>query len=270
MRIDGKTFVVTGGGNGIGRQLVLILLSSGARVAAVDLSETGLAETKGLSGEASDRLSLHVADITDRARVAALPGEVAGAHPSVDGLVNCAGIIQPFRKTRDISEDAARKIMEINFFAPLSLIRAFEPLLLRRKEACVVNVSSMGGLLPFLGQALYGASKAAIKLLTENLHYEYAGTGIRVCIVFPGGVGTDIMGNSGVGMNPTVKKLQRNLTLTTPNQAARKIANAIKRNRYRVFIGPDVKLLYSLYKLSPRIVPGILYAVLKRVFPEWK
>ena len=103
MQITDKVFVVTGGGNGIGREVVLALLARGGRVAAVDLSRDGLDETAELATTAStDRLSTHVVDLTDRAAVEALPDAVREAHGRIDGLVNVAGIIQPFVKFADL------------------------------------------------------------------------------------------------------------------------------------------------------------------------
>lgn len=75
MEVTGSVFVVTGGGNGIGREVVLGLLARGAKVAAVDLSAEGLAETTSLAG-VGDRLSAHTVDITDREAVDALPAAV--------------------------------------------------------------------------------------------------------------------------------------------------------------------------------------------------
>ena len=69
-----------------------------------------------------------------------------------------------------------------------------------RPEAALVTVSSMGALAPVPGQTVYGASKSAVKLLTEGLYAEAMGTNLAVTIVFPGGVSTDITGNSGVEM----------------------------------------------------------------------
>ena len=94
--VAGKVFVVTGGGNGIGRAVVLNLLRRGARVAAVDLSPERLAETAALAGGDADRLSTHVANVTDADAVGRLPQEVLDAHGAIDGLLNVAGIIQRF------------------------------------------------------------------------------------------------------------------------------------------------------------------------------
>ena len=95
MKLDDKVIVVTGAGSGMGRELALALLGRGARVAAVDLRAESLEQTAALAA-AGQRLSVHVLDVTDRAAVEALPDQVIAAHGTVDGVINNAGIIQPF------------------------------------------------------------------------------------------------------------------------------------------------------------------------------
>ncbi len=99
MLVNNKVIVVTGGGNGVGRELVLSLLNKGAKVAAVDLNEKGLQETFSLSGK-NKRLSLHTLNISDQEAVNALVESVLAYHGQVDGLINNAGIIQPFYQCR--------------------------------------------------------------------------------------------------------------------------------------------------------------------------
>lgn len=96
MKVQNKVFVVTGGGNGIGRELVLNLLSRGASVSAVDINEAALQETAELAVTKKDGLSTHVVDITDKEAVTSLPQQVISRHGAVDGIINNAGIIQPF------------------------------------------------------------------------------------------------------------------------------------------------------------------------------
>ena len=90
----------------------------------------------------------------------------------VDALINNAGIIQPFVKVNELTMEQAKKVMDVNFYGPLALVKAFLPGLLKRPEAHILNVSSMCAYAPVPGQSVYGASKAAIKLLTEGLHSE--------------------------------------------------------------------------------------------------
>ena len=166
MKTQNKIIVVTGGGNGIGRELVLHLLNKGARVAALDISEAGLKETAELAGDKKDKLSLHVVNITDRAAVEALPEQVIAKHGAVDGVINVAGIIQPFVRINDLDYSAIERVMNVNFYGTLYMIKTFLPHLLKRPEAHIANISSMGGFLPVPGQGICGASKAAVKLMT--------------------------------------------------------------------------------------------------------
>lgn len=254
MEVSGKVFVVTGGGNGIGREVVLGLLRRGARVAAVDLSADGLAGTAQLA-RAGKRLTTHASDITDRERMVALAGEVVAAHGAVDGLVNVAGIIQPFVRVADLSFEAIERVMNVNFWGTVNTTKAFLPLLLERPAAALVNVSSMGALAPVPGQAAYGASKAAVKLLTEALWAELRDTPVSVTVVFPGGVATNITGNSGVevpGGQQAAGKGGRTPKTTAPADAGEQIIAGIEKGSYRVVIGSDARMLDRLSRLVPR------------------
>ncbi len=254
MQITNSVFVVTGGGNGMGREVVLDLLARGARVAAVDLNDDGLAETARLAGAVDDRLSLHMVNVADRTAVLALPDAVIAAHGKVDGLLNVAGIIQPFVKIQDLDFDVMERVMNVNFWGVVNMTKAFLPLLLARPHAAVLNVSSMGGFLPVPGQAVYGASKAAVKLFTEALFAELQETNVAVTVVFPGGVATNITANSGVDTSKMEaamagKKMPKT---TTVAEAGREIIDALEKGSYRLRIGGDARLMDRLSRLAPR------------------
>ena len=251
MRIADKVFVVTGGGNGIGRAVVLGLLTRGASAAAIDLSDAALAETARLAAIGEFRLTSHVVNITDRSAVERLPGEVAAAHGQVDGVINVAGIVHRFARVHELTFDEIERVMDVNFWGVVNMTKAFLPVLLERPEASLVNVSSMGGLAPVPGQSAYGASKAAVKLLTEGLYAELRDTSVAVTVVFPGGVGTDILANSGVSMGGRSAE-SSGAKLTTPTDAARQILEAIEKGSYRVRIGSDARMLDRLSRLMPQ------------------
>lgn len=198
MELSGRVFVVTGGGDGIGREVVRGLLARGARVAAVDLRQEGLDATSAMVSASAIRLTTHAADVTDRDRISALPGEVIAAHGQVDGLINVAGIIQQFIPVVELDFPEIERVMDVNFWGVVNTVKAFLPHLLERPAAAIVNVSSMGALAPVPGQSVYGASKAAVKLLTEGLYAETVDTPVNVTVVFPGAISTNISGNSGV------------------------------------------------------------------------
>jgi NAD(P)-dependent dehydrogenase (short-subunit alcohol dehydrogenase family) len=252
VQIADKVFVVTGGGNGMGREVALQLIARGASVAAVDLNEAGLAETAKLAA-AGKRLTTHAVNVSDRKAVLALPAAVIKAHGQVDGVFNVAGIIQPFVKIQDLDFEIIERVMNVNFWGVLNVSKAFLPELLKRPEAGLLNVSSMGGFLPVPGQAAYGASKAAVKLLTEALFAELQGTNITVTVVFPGGVGTNITQNSGVEI-PNLEELTKGKTpkTTTPADAGRQIIEGMEKGRFRVLIGGDAKFMDRFSRLNPK------------------
>lgn len=256
MQVSGKVFVVTGGGNGIGREVVLTLLDRGGRVAAVDLRADGLERTRALAGAGAERLTTHATDVTDPAAVAALPAAVLAAHDHVDGLLNVAGVIQPFVPFADLDRADAVRVMAVNYWGVADTVSAFLPHLRTRPEACVVNVSSMGALAPVPGQTVYGASKAAVLLLTEGLYAELRDTTVAVSVVLPGGVSTHITENSGVSL-PAAGSGDAadagNMAPTTPVDAARQIVTeGVEQGRFRVVVGKDARMLDRLARLSPK------------------
>jgi short-subunit dehydrogenase len=257
MKVLDKVFVVTGGGSGLGREMVLELLRRGANVAAVDINEITLNETKELSSEFEGKLSTHKVDITNKDMVANLPEKILSIHGSIDGLINNAGIIQPFIPVNEMDFETINKVMQVNFFGALYMVKAFLPVLLKRPEAHLVNVSSMGGFFPFPGQTLYGASKAALKLLTEGLYTELLNTNVNVTLVLPGSMGTNIMKNSGVKMNSGMEKMQNKVKVLSADKAAQIIIDGIEKNKVRILVGTDAKFMDILYRLFPKTAPRI-------------
>jgi short-subunit dehydrogenase len=252
MKPGNKVIVVTGAGSGMGREVALELVRRGARVAAVDLNEMGLAETSRLAA-APDSLSTHVVNVTDRNAVEALPHAVTARFGVVDGFIHCAGIIEPFKRLADLDYATIDRVFSVNWLGTLHMTKTFLPLLLARPEAHIVNISSMGGFLPVPGQTIYGASKAAVKLLTEGLHSELTGTSVRVTVVFPGAVATNITQNSGVEMPKMDAGMQKQAGHTYPaSAAARDILDGMEKNRFRVLVGRDSQFVDKLYRLAPR------------------
>ncbi|WP_353816508.1 SDR family NAD(P)-dependent oxidoreductase [Agromyces sp. SYSU T00266] len=257
MDIRNRVFVVTGAGNGIGRETTLRLLAGGASVAGVDLSADGLAETARLA-DADRRFSQHVVNITDRDAVAALPAAVDAAHGAVDGIVNIAGVIQQFVKVVDLPFSDIDKVMSVNFGGVMNMCKAFLPTLLARPEAAILNVASMGSYAPVPGQAVYGASKAAVKLLTEALYAELLDTKVQVSVVFPGAIGTDIAANSGVDLAGGTSAENTAYKTTSPVEAGRVIVAAIEKGRFRATIGSDAAAMDRLSRLNPKFATTLI------------
>ena len=270
MKVQNKTIVVTGGGNGIGRELVLNLLSKGARVAAVDIKESALQETVGLARDNKNKLSTHVVNITHKDAVAALPEQVISKHGGVDGIINNAGIIQPFVRVNDLDYAAIERVMNVNFYGTLYMTKAFLPHLLERPEAHITNVSSVGGFLPVPGQTIYGAAKAAVKLFTEGLHSELSNTNVRVSVVFPGAIDTNIAENSGVGhtLNAGSGNGQSSIKPLAPGKAAQIIIDGMEKDHYQILVGRDSAFMDFIYRVNSKHAAKFISKLMQSLLPE--
>lgn len=269
MKVQQKVILVTGGGSGIGRALVLELLSRNAIVAAVDINESSLQETVRLAGDVGERLSTHLVDITDRNAVEALPKKIIASHGSVDGIINNAGIIQPFVRVKDLDYSAIQKVMAVNFFGTVNVTQAFLPDLLGRPEAHITNISSMGSYAPVPGQTVYGAAKAAVKLFTEGLHSELMETNIGVTVIFQGSTATNIAVNSGITEIPGVDLDQaQSIPTMSPEEAAKQIIKAIEKDDYQAYVGSDAKFMGFLSRLSPKRAAKTIFNQMRSLLPD--
>lgn len=246
MNLQDKTFLVTGGGSGMGRELVLALLSEKCDVIAVDINSEGLDATAGMSGNPKN-LRCFAIDITDSNAVSLL-AEVVTSLGKIDGIINNAGIIQPFVHTEELDIGKAKHIFDVNFWGTFRIIHYFLPYLKTRPEAQVVNISSMGGFLPVPGQTVYGASKAAVKMLSESLSIELKDTNVNVITVFPGAMNTDIRKNSGIDDG---RPTESNPIALNPQDAARQIVAAMYNDTDTLYLGEDSRSMEILYRTDP-------------------
>jgi short-subunit dehydrogenase len=264
MKVNGKVILVTGGGNGLGRELVLDLLARGATVAAADIRQDALNETARLADQAAERLSIHRMDVSDREAVRALADDVIRRHGCIDAIVNNAGIIHPFKPVSQLDYGIAEKMINVNLYGVINITMTFLPLLLERPEAHIANVSSMGGLFAFPGQTYYGASKAGVKVLSEGLYSELRGSRIGVTVAYPGAIDTNITKHNDAH-TAQIEKFSGLFRGTQPRVAARKIIDAIEARRFRVVIGIDAKVLSVLYRLAPKSTVVLIGKVMKKV-----
>lgn len=247
MEIKKQNVIVTGAASGLGLELTKQLLAEGANVAAVDINEENLKKLE--TDLNSKNLKTYIVNMGDVESIKKFREDYKKDYHDVDIIINNAGIIQPFVKVADLNDDIINKTMNVNFFGPLNLIRLFMSDLTKdRKEQYIVNVASMGGFFPFPGQTIYGASKAALKLFTEGLYAELENTNVRVMIVLPGAMDTNITKNSNVEIAKT--KDNSSFKLLSPTVGASEIIKGIKKDKFKIFLGSDSKFLRFLYKLN--------------------
>ena len=205
--LSGKIAVVTGGGTGMGRELVRQLLAEGCHVATCDVIEENLQETLSICKEEAPqgvRVTGHICDVALEDQVLACRKEVEEQHQTkhINLLFNNAGI-GGGGSFVDSTRDEWERTFDICWNGVYYFCRAFLPMLLESSEGHIVNTSSVNGFRASLGgnipHTAYSAAKFAVKGFTEALinDFRFNAPHLKASIVMPGGVGTDIAINSG-------------------------------------------------------------------------
>jgi NAD(P)-dependent dehydrogenase (short-subunit alcohol dehydrogenase family) len=230
-RFEGRTAIVTGASSGIGRATAVRLAAEGAAVACLDVVEESLKETVASIVSSGAEAVAYRCDVTDESGVIDTVNQATAAlgRPSV--LCNVAGI-GAFSHTVDMPLALWERILAVNLTGTFLMARATLPHMLEAKDGSIVNVASNAGLMGSPWSAAYCASKGGVVLFTKALAVEYAGRGVRVNAVAPGGVDTPLMGEFSVPEGGDAKLLNRIMSrmgFSTPEQIAAAIA----------FIGSD-------------------------------
>lgn len=266
--LGGRRVLVTGAASGMGRAIAHELYPRGARLVLVDRDANGLHALE----DALPGARVHALDLRDRAAVARLADAVEAEGP-LDLLFNNAGIGVPtaFERT---SEDDFERIMDVNFHALVRLTRAVLPLLRdaarERREARIVNTSSLFGLMAVPDNTAYCASKFAVAGFSQSLGLELEGSGVGVSTVHPGGVATAIASNpetlARIPEHERAGHLERSARLLAmpPERAARIIVRGVERRRTRILVGTDARL----GDLLRRVLPVHYYAVARAFTPD--
>ena len=261
----GKLAVVTGGGSGMGRELVRQLAAAGCSVATCDLAADSVARTAALAREgvpADTAVTGHVCDVSDEARVLRFRDELLEAHTAdhVDLVFSNAGIGiggSFISEPREVWE----RTFAVDWWGVYYCARAFLPLLIKSPEGVLVNTSSVNGFWATLGPGIphtaYSTAKFAVKGFSEALIEDLRTNAphVRVVLVMPGHVGTDIVANSmrAHGM-PPADELNAGFRDTAPLSAAGAAAvilDGVRSGAWRVLVGEDAKRLDAAVRADP-------------------
>jgi len=253
--LRGAVAVVTGAASGIGRALSIDLAKLGAELALADVNTAGLEETRALLGDAKART--YVVDVSKAAAVEDFARRVEQDFGRAQLLVNNAGVALMGTLAEVSLEDMAW-LININFWGVVHGCKFFLPLLQREKDAHIVNVSSIFGLIGPPGQTAYAASKFAVRGFSESLREELRATSsIKVTSVHPAGIATPIAHSARAGRGVTAEARQeaeeyfKRVALITPEEASRVIIKGILGNKNRVLIGADAYRIDRIQRLFP-------------------
>lgn len=258
IELRGGVAIVTSAASGIGAALAGELAARGCALALADLDGTRLAQVAAAARATGVDATEHVLDVADAAAVAALPQAVLQAHGRVTVLVNNAGVALGGRFDQ-LSLADIEWLMKVNFWGTLRMTHAFLPALARERAAQVVNLSSVFGLAGPPGQTAYAASKFAVRGFSESLRHELdeAGSPVGVTVVHPGGVRTAIATSARLPAGATLDQVGREhaawerLLVLTPQAAARRIVQGIRRREPRVLVGEDAVKTALVLRLFP-------------------
>ncbi|MGW3473008.1 SDR family NAD(P)-dependent oxidoreductase [Saccharopolyspora sp. NPDC000995] len=182
-RITGRTALVTGAGNGLGRAIALGLTERGARVILTGRNRDKLDL---VAKQCGANVRVATVDTADEASVAALAAELRGEQVSI--LVNNAGIAGPVAPLTDISVENWDEVFAVNVRGVFLMCQAFLPPMVKRGSGDVINLASVSGKRPLAGRTPYTASKLAVIGLTSTLAYEVGPAGVAVNTLSPGPV----------------------------------------------------------------------------------
>lgn len=256
-----KVAVITGAASGIGHALATKLAQQGCHLALVDRNLEGLNLVKLEAEKLGVRCLIKNVDVSNSEDFQSFATSVVTEFGTVDLLFNNAGVSLIDSVANQSLEDF-HWLMNINFWGVVHGVNAFLPILRESPNAHIVNVSSLFGLLALPLQSAYNASKFAVRGFTESLKMEMAGTNVSVHCVHPGGIKTNITNNAKVSTaNVEKSKIIADFNKhakTTSEQAADVILQGIDKNKRRILIGSDAKLLDRIVRWFPNTYEKIL------------
>ena len=199
--ISGSAAAVTGAASGIGRALALELAARGCDLALADRDEAGLQQVAAEIGkDAGRKVSTHRVDVGEPAQIQEFARAAIAAHPGLNIVINNAGVAL-LGGFNEVDQAQMEWLININFWGVVHGTRAFLPHLSHKPEAHIVNLSSIFGIIAPPGQTAYCAAKFAVRGFSESLRHELAmaNSPVKLSVVHPGGVLTNIVRNSRTG-----------------------------------------------------------------------
>lgn len=259
MDLHNKVAIVTGAASGIGRAIAVDLAKHGCTPVLVDIKADRLGEALKEALAYAPEAAAEACDISDVEQIGRLVRATHERHGRIDILVNNAGIMG-VKLFKDLSEAEFKAHMDVNYYGPVSLVRAVVPIMQKQGRGVIINVASVGAKLVVPGTSAYAASKAALHAFSEALYYELKDRGIHVGVVVPGGIRTGIFDAT----DSRLGRYYQEQCKTPPSEITGGIRKAIEHERFDTVVPRSSMLLLAAHAHLGRVFKGSL---LKRLRP---
>ena len=262
-----KVAVITGAGSGMGRQLAINLAKENCNVVICDINKETIHETEEIIRNYNVSCTALNLDLREEKNINTLLEVTLQNYGKVELLFNNAGVVAP-SSFLNLSENDWDWCNDINYNALVKLSRIFLPQLMKNNEAALINTSSIFGIITSPNNTVYHSSKFAVRGFTESLAMELKEEKIQIHSVYPGHIGTNIVLDAKFDKdflltesektknsdNPiTIQEFGSTFRDTgmSPDRAAKIILKGVKKNKKRIFVGLDAKIMEIAQRITP-------------------
>lgn len=263
-----KVAVITGAGSGMGQQLAINLAKENCNVVICDINKKTIQETEEIIRKYNVSCTALNLDLREEKNISTLLETTLKNYSKVDLLFNNAGVVAP-SSFLNLSEKDWDWCNDINFNALVKLTRIFLPHLMKNEEAALINTSSIFGIITTPNNTVYHSSKFAVRGFTESLAMELRDEKIQIHSVYPGHIGTNIVLDAkfdkdflSSNANKTEETDSDPITIQefgstfrdtgmSPDKAAKIILKGVKKNKKRIFVGLDAKVMEIAQRITP-------------------
>ena len=263
-----KVAVITGAGSGMGQQLAINLAKENCNVVICDINKKTIQETEDIIRKYNVSCTALHLDLREEKNISTLLETTLKNFSKVDLLFNNAGVVAP-SSFQNLSEKDWDWCNDINFNALVKLTRIFLPHLMKNEEAALINTSSIFGIITTPNNTVYHSSKFAVRGFTESLAMELRDEKIQIHSVYPGHIGTNIVLDAKFDKDflstntnkaedtdddpVTIQEFGSTFRDTgmSPDKAAKIILKGVKKNKKRIFVGLDAKIMEIAQRITP-------------------
>ena len=228
MAYKGKVALITGGGSGMGQLACRNFAQTGAKVAALDINEEGLAKT----AEGLANITTYKVDVTDFDAVQKVVDRVEEELGPIDRVFNCAAIM-PFGKVVGQDPNLQQKVMSVCWGGLVNVSNAVLPKMKARQHGEFVSFASMSGLIPCLLMGAYSAAKAAVVFYNQNLYHENLNTGVHIACVCPPLTATPLLAQ---GKDAWPKTIDAEGAPVAPQDVLDAIEKGLEKGQFRIYV----------------------------------